>query len=295
MPKPGPCPGKHGNWLPPRTLPLGGLNRGDMTLDTRGHWPLGPAPAPRARPQPHAPGPPLTEARVNCSLHPLLLEGSPSCPNLYANWVVILLLVTFLLVTNVLLMNLLIAMFRCPPCPLPLSTLGRGAWFWSPWPRPVQPSRLRGQSPLCPQEGFGYGLSLQSWGSPREVSSREVSPRELRAPSRWCRPGRGVWVGAWVCQAVAEGWRGAPGAGQGGAGRRAACPRRPPARCCPQLHVPGGAGQRGHLLEVPALPPHRGVPPAPRAGAPVHPPQPPEPGAQGAPAEGGPAEAGAPG
>ncbi|XP_016071999.1 PREDICTED: transient receptor potential cation channel subfamily M member 5 [Miniopterus natalensis] len=50
-------------------------------------------------------------ARVNCSVHPLLLEGSPACPNLYANWLVILLLVTFLLVTNVLLMNLLIAMF----------------------------------------------------------------------------------------------------------------------------------------------------------------------------------------
>ncbi|XP_049748802.1 transient receptor potential cation channel subfamily M member 5 [Elephas maximus indicus] len=49
--------------------------------------------------------------RVNCSTHPLMLEDSPSCPNLYANWLVILLLVTFLLVTNVLLMNLLIAMF----------------------------------------------------------------------------------------------------------------------------------------------------------------------------------------
>ncbi|ELW71928.1 Transient receptor potential cation channel subfamily M member 5 [Tupaia chinensis] len=53
----------------------------------------------------------IDEARVNCSVHPLLLEHSPSCPNLYANWLVILLLVTFLLVTNVLLMNLLIAMF----------------------------------------------------------------------------------------------------------------------------------------------------------------------------------------
>ncbi|XP_036030310.1 LOW QUALITY PROTEIN: transient receptor potential cation channel subfamily M member 5 [Onychomys torridus] len=53
----------------------------------------------------------IDEARVNCSLHPLLLESSAACPNLYANWVVILLLVTFLLVTNVLLMNLLIAMF----------------------------------------------------------------------------------------------------------------------------------------------------------------------------------------
>lgn len=57
----------------------------------------------------------LAEARVNCSLHPLLLESSASCPNLYANWLVILLLVTFLLVTNVLLMNLLIAMFRYSP------------------------------------------------------------------------------------------------------------------------------------------------------------------------------------
>uniref|UniRef100_A0A8C5VYG5 Transient receptor potential cation channel subfamily M member 5 n=1 Tax=Microcebus murinus TaxID=30608 RepID=A0A8C5VYG5_MICMU len=53
----------------------------------------------------------IDEARVNCSAHPLPLQGSPSCPNLYANWLVILLLVTFLLVTNVLLMNLLIAMF----------------------------------------------------------------------------------------------------------------------------------------------------------------------------------------
>ncbi|XP_034869654.1 transient receptor potential cation channel subfamily M member 5 [Mirounga leonina] len=53
----------------------------------------------------------IDEAHVNCSLHPLLQEDSPSCPNLYANWLVILLLVTFLLVTNVLLMNLLIAMF----------------------------------------------------------------------------------------------------------------------------------------------------------------------------------------
>uniref|UniRef100_A0A3B3UE44 Transient receptor potential cation channel, subfamily M, member 5 n=1 Tax=Poecilia latipinna TaxID=48699 RepID=A0A3B3UE44_9TELE len=35
----------------------------------------------------------------------------PPCPNKYANWLVILLLVIFLLVTNVLLLNLLIAMF----------------------------------------------------------------------------------------------------------------------------------------------------------------------------------------
>lgn len=49
---------------------------------------------------------------MNCSLHPLLGQDPASCPNLYANWLVILLLVAFLLVTNVLLMNLLIAMFR---------------------------------------------------------------------------------------------------------------------------------------------------------------------------------------
>ncbi|XP_025057921.1 transient receptor potential cation channel subfamily M member 5 [Alligator sinensis] len=49
----------------------------------------------------------------NCSFNPLKImqENSPSCPNSYANWLVILLLVIFLLVTNVLLMNLLIAMF----------------------------------------------------------------------------------------------------------------------------------------------------------------------------------------
>ncbi|OWK17356.1 hypothetical protein Celaphus_00013123 [Cervus elaphus hippelaphus] len=70
---------------------------------------------------------PHRKARVNCSLHPLLLEGSPSCPNLYANWVVILLLVTFLLVTNVLLMNLLIAMFRGGGEPRGRGRAGRGA------------------------------------------------------------------------------------------------------------------------------------------------------------------------
>lgn len=52
--------------------------------------------------------------RRNCTLNPLqtLQEDSQACPNSYANWLVILLLVIFLLVTNVLLMNLLIAMFR---------------------------------------------------------------------------------------------------------------------------------------------------------------------------------------
>ncbi|XP_056872165.1 transient receptor potential cation channel subfamily M member 5 isoform X2 [Takifugu flavidus] len=41
-----------------------------------------------------------------------IIQGlRPPCPNIYANWLVILLLVIFLLVTNVLLLNLLIAMF----------------------------------------------------------------------------------------------------------------------------------------------------------------------------------------
>lgn len=50
----------------------------------------------------------------NCTmdLH-LIIDGTlPPCPNIYANWLVILLLVIYLLVTNVLLLNLLIAMFR---------------------------------------------------------------------------------------------------------------------------------------------------------------------------------------
>ncbi|NWZ02018.1 TRPM5 protein, partial [Loxia curvirostra] len=49
----------------------------------------------------------------NCTFNPLqiLQENMPSCPNSYANWLVILLLVIFLLVTNVLLMNLLIAIY----------------------------------------------------------------------------------------------------------------------------------------------------------------------------------------
>ncbi|KAF4110874.1 transient receptor potential cation channel subfamily M member 5 isoform X1 [Onychostoma macrolepis] len=41
-----------------------------------------------------------------------IISGTlPPCPNVYANWLVILLLVIYLLVTNVLLLNLLIAMF----------------------------------------------------------------------------------------------------------------------------------------------------------------------------------------
>ncbi|XP_053780561.1 transient receptor potential cation channel subfamily M member 5 isoform X2 [Desmodus rotundus] len=62
-----------------------------------------------------------------------------------------------------------------------------------------------------------------------------------------------------------------------------------------QLHVPEGAGQRGCLLEVPALPPHRRVPGAPRPGPALHPAQPSEPSAQEGLPEGGWAEAGTPG
>lgn len=51
---------------------------------------------------------------INCTNIPeeIIMGSLPPCPNIYANWLVILLLVIFLLVTNVLLLNLLIAMFR---------------------------------------------------------------------------------------------------------------------------------------------------------------------------------------
>lgn len=51
---------------------------------------------------------------VNCTndSEEIISGLRPPCPNVYANWLVILLLVIFLLVTNVLLLNLLIAMFR---------------------------------------------------------------------------------------------------------------------------------------------------------------------------------------
>ncbi|KAI7814824.1 putative transient receptor potential cation channel subfamily M member 5 [Triplophysa rosa] len=49
----------------------------------------------------------------NCTddVHEIVMGTLPPCPNVYANWLVILLLVIYLLVTNVLLLNLLIAMF----------------------------------------------------------------------------------------------------------------------------------------------------------------------------------------
>ncbi|XP_061594992.1 transient receptor potential cation channel subfamily M member 5 isoform X2 [Cololabis saira] len=51
--------------------------------------------------------------KMNCTndRDEIILGLLPPCPNVYANWLVILLLVIFLLVTNVLLLNLLIAMF----------------------------------------------------------------------------------------------------------------------------------------------------------------------------------------
>ena len=42
----------------------------------------------------------------------LIDAGMEPCMNMYANWLVVILLVVFLLVTNILLINLLIAMFR---------------------------------------------------------------------------------------------------------------------------------------------------------------------------------------
>nr|XP_046196067.1 transient receptor potential cation channel subfamily M member 5-like [Oncorhynchus gorbuscha] len=50
---------------------------------------------------------------TNCTtvIEEIIMGTLPPCPNIYANWLVILLLVIFLLVTNVLLLNLLIAMF----------------------------------------------------------------------------------------------------------------------------------------------------------------------------------------
>lgn len=107
-------PGNLGGWSPLRpSVPERPRPSCNLLASARGH------------PRP-PPCPSLSEARVNCSAHPLLPEDSPACPNLYANWLVILLLVTFLLVTNVLLMNLLIAMFRCTPHP-PTS-----GWPWRP-------------------------------------------------------------------------------------------------------------------------------------------------------------------
>ncbi|CAI9615287.1 unnamed protein product, partial [Staurois parvus] len=49
----------------------------------------------------------------NCTNDPVAImnEELPPCPNTFANWLVILLLVVFLLVANILLLNLLIAMF----------------------------------------------------------------------------------------------------------------------------------------------------------------------------------------
>lgn len=54
---------------------------------------------------------------INCTndSEEIISGQRPPCPNIYANWLVILLLVIFLLVTNVLLLNLLIAMFRSVP------------------------------------------------------------------------------------------------------------------------------------------------------------------------------------
>ncbi|KAJ8343196.1 hypothetical protein SKAU_G00305250 [Synaphobranchus kaupii] len=53
----------------------------------------------------------MPETNCTTELNEILSGTLPPCPNVYANWLVILLLVIYLLVTNVLLLNLLIAMF----------------------------------------------------------------------------------------------------------------------------------------------------------------------------------------
>ncbi|XP_072574137.1 transient receptor potential cation channel subfamily M member 5 isoform X2 [Paramormyrops kingsleyae] len=53
----------------------------------------------------------MPETNCTTDQEEIIMGKLPPCPNIYANWLVILLLVIFLLVTNVLLMNLLIAMF----------------------------------------------------------------------------------------------------------------------------------------------------------------------------------------
>lgn len=161
--------------------------------------------------------PPLSEARVNCSVHPLLPEGSPACPNLYANWLVILLLVTFLLVTNVLLMNLLIAMFRCPGrdlappgggeggghpkhCPLPAPGTGEGCGGGFPSPCPLGHPSPAGPGP---SEAEGSEGCWDGSGRPRRREPPGPSdggsgsegpslsrPGPAATPSRWCRATR---------------------------------------------------------------------------------------------------------
>lgn len=171
------------------------------------------------------------------------------------------------------------------------------------------------------------------WGAPQTLAPLPAGTgglaREGRLPRRWCGswrgPGNAVRVPAhrppqgsraWVCGGrgllVSRAWahaavggtalrdphsdtpRTGKPAGEGVGVPFSMCtplPTRPP----PQLHVPGGAGQRRHVLEVPALPPHRGVPGAPGPGPALHPAQPPEPAAPEGLPEGGGAEAGAPG
>lgn len=192
----------------------------------------GPPQPPRARP--------LAEARVNCSLYPLLPEGSPSCPNLYANWVVILLLVTFLLVTNVLLMNLLIAMFRWLPCCLALSTWGG---LGSGLPGPDLPS------PSSPQ---GAVASLPSGGAwIRGVTPELGLPSGAQGTEEVAQAGQ-VCVGG--CPGLPGCSRGVVGDPGGGAGIRAMCPRHPrsPAatrsRWCRATRTPSGSSSASTSL-----------------------------------------------
>lgn len=53
---------------------------------------------------------------MECTTNSTEIEaGAEPCVSIYANWLVVLLLVIYLLFTNIVLVNLLIAMFRYSP------------------------------------------------------------------------------------------------------------------------------------------------------------------------------------
>ena len=135
---------------------------------------------------------------INCTndSEEIIMGLRPPCPNIYANWLVILLLVIFLLVTNVLLLNLLIAMFRSGP------------------------GNRVNHLHVC-------------------LMKRVEVPQLFLSLS---------FLG---CTELLL--------------------------CFPQLHIPGGPGQHGHLLEVPEIQPDRGIPQPPSVGPALHHHQPPLP------------------
>ncbi|XP_053416783.1 transient receptor potential cation channel subfamily M member 5 isoform X3 [Nycticebus coucang] len=140
----------------------------------------------------------IDEARVNCSTHPLLLERSPSCPNLYANWLVIILLVTFLLVTNVLLMNLLIAMFSYTF----QVVQGNADMFWK-FQRYHLIVEYHERPALAPPFILLSHLSLLLRGALRKAQHKR---EHLGEGGGWARPSQGrgqvreAWALPWPCR-----------------------------------------------------------------------------------------------